>query len=126
MKSAIKNLLLTATTLILTLSTVITAEAQNPLKFERESVDLGRVGYKSTTSVTFRFTNVSPTHVVITDAETACGCTKVKFSSKPIIKGATDSLTVRFNAIDKGAFYKKIELVTSQGRQRIAIRGTVE
>ncbi|MDE6183603.1 MAG: DUF1573 domain-containing protein [Rikenellaceae bacterium] len=96
------------------------------LSFEQESLGLGRVRHKSRTEVVFRFSNNGEKPIVITGAETACGCTKVDFSSKPVMEGCSDSLTVRFHAIDKGAFYKKITLTTTGGRHTIAIKGVVE
>ena len=98
---------------------VATAGAASPLKFGDESRDLG-------TEAVFRFVNDSHMPVVITGAKTPCGCTKVRFPSRPVMAGAADSLTVVFNATERGAFYKKITITTSSGEQTLAIRGTVE
>lgn len=103
-----------------------TAGAASPLKFGGESRDLGKVARKSRTEAVFRFVNDSHMPVVITGAKTPCGCTKVRFPSRPVMAGAADSLTVVFNATERGAFYKKITITTSSGEQTLAIRGTVE
>ncbi len=100
--------------------------AGDGLRFESASLDMGHVRHKSRTEAVFRFSNNGEKPIVITGAQTACGCTKVGFSSRPVMAGESDSLTVRFHAIDKGAFYKKITLTTTDGRQTIAIRGVVE
>ncbi len=104
---------------------VATAGAASPLKFGDESRDLGKVARKSRTEAVFRFVNDSHMPVVITGAKTHCGCTKVRFPSRPVM-AAADSLTVVFNATERGAFYKKITITTSSGEQTLAIRGTVE
>lgn len=117
----IRPLAITAAVLCATAAT-----AQSPLRFENESRNLGVVARKSRTETVFRFVNDTQMPVVITGADVPCGCTKVRFSPRPVMPHATDSLTVVFNATDRGAFYKKITIATSSGRQTIAIRGTVE
>jgi len=97
-----------------------------PLTFESESRDIGTVARRSRTETVFRFINSSQMPVVITGVETPCGCTKVRFSQRPVMPGATDSLTVVFNATDRGVFYKRITVGTSSGEQTIAVRGKVE
>ncbi|MDE6482237.1 MAG: DUF1573 domain-containing protein [Rikenellaceae bacterium] len=107
-------------------SCIAVASAASPLKFESESRNLGRVARKSRTETVFRFVNDTQAPVVITGAKSPCGCTKVRFPSRPVMPHATDSLTVVFNATERGAFYKKITIATSSGQQTIAVRGTVE
>ena len=102
------------------------ASATSPLRFGADSRNLGKVARKSRTQTVFRFVHDTPEPVVRTEAISSCGCTQVRFSPRPVMPGAEDSLTVVFNAKERGAFYKKIIIVTSSGRQSIAVRGMVE
>lgn len=98
------------------------------LKADRNIVDLAKVKLKEKRTVLFPFVNNSDNPLVIIDAVTACGCTKVSFDKRPVMPHATDTIRVVFNAKERGAFYKKIE-IRSNAPEKItvfSIKGIVE
>lgn len=60
------------------------------------------------------FTNSGESPLVITDAKTACPCTKIKFPTTPILPNQTDSIRVVFDT--NGKYYwqdRTIELLSN-------------
>ena len=67
--------------------------AQPAVAFETKTYDLGEVGEKGgAVSRDFRFENTGDAPLVIIKAETACNCTKVRFSRKPVAPGDRKSV----------------------------------
>ena len=56
----------------------------------------------------FKFTNIGDQPLIISNIETSCGCTVPKYSSTPVKKGETGTITVEFNAAAAGPFNKVI------------------
>lgn len=72
--------------------------------------DLGSFGIKDKKTTSFTLINRSDKPIVITEANVACGCTKVSYSKKPVISNDSTVVTVIFSPKEEGSFYKKIEL----------------
>lgn len=91
------------------------------------TIDFGKIPLKSKTEKVIYFVNNSNRPFIITSAETSCGCTKVSYNKRPVQSMSKDSVIVRFDAKETGAFYKKILIKNNlpQGDIPISIKGTV-
>lgn len=107
---------------VLLLSSMAFAEG---LTFKCNEHDFEKIDYKGRKTATFYYSNQSDTPLVIVDAKTTCGCTKVEYPKKPIKPGESDSLTVTFLAKSEGAFFKSINIVTQKSTEKLTIKGVV-
>ncbi|MFI3320973.1 MAG: DUF1573 domain-containing protein [Rikenellaceae bacterium] len=102
-------------------------DTQKAMVFSNTEHNIGDIGIKDSEKVVFHFTNSSTKPFVILEAKTSCGCTVAKYSRRPILSGAADSVVVKFNPNETGVFYKKIVIKNSEGEsQTLVIRGSVE
>lgn len=103
--------------------------AQPAVAFETRTYDLGKVGEKGgTVSRDFRFENTGDAPLVIVKAETACSCTKARFSRKPVAPGQKGTVTVVYDpAKQNGAFLKAVKILTNTPEKQyiVTIRGNV-
>jgi hypothetical protein len=79
---------------------------------------------------TFRLTNTGNSPLVITDAQTTCGCTVPTWpKDKPIQPGESAEIKVEFNTAGKGGGrqMKDVTLLTNTavGREILKIKGIV-
>lgn len=77
---------------------------------------------------TFRLTNRSRETLFINEANSWCGCTVAKFSSKPILAGGSTSVEVSFDPKHRqGRFNKEIILILNNGKYyaRLVVKGAV-
>lgn len=91
-----------------------------------ERVDVGEVS--RTKNVSFYLHNLTDSPVVITKVEATCGCTKIKYSSKPIPPRDSTELSLKYTADkqDVGVFYKTISIYTTAEQRplKVSVRGT--
>jgi len=103
--------------------------AQPAVAFETKTYDLGEVGEKGgAVSRDFRFENTGDAPLVIIKAETACNCTKVRFSRKPVAPGRKGTVTVVYDpAKQDGSFLKAVKILTNAPEKQyiVTIRGNV-
>ncbi len=110
---------------------LILAQAKKPadvVKFNSESVDLGKAKMGNPVTATFTFTNTSKEDVVIEMVTPGCGCTKSDYTKEPIKPGKTGTITATYNAAAVGTFSKKVyvKLMGVDQQQELTIVGTVE
>lgn len=109
---------------------VVIAQQLSPLRFDTLQHDFGTISESGgEVSCSFRCRNVEDKPIVIVSASTSCGCTKVEFSSKPIMPDSVAEIKVRFNPMNyPGTFARKIVLVTDRGvlAERLLVRGQVK
>lgn len=110
------------TVLCLLISTIAIA---GDLSFKATEHNFGKVEYKSRTTATFHYTNNSKQPIVIVESKSACNCTKVEYSKKPIKPGESGTVSVIFTAKSEGAFFKSIDIVTQKGSERLTLKGVV-
>ena len=102
-------------------------DIKKALVFESQEADLGVMSIKDVKHTPFYYTNNSGKPVVIVGAKTSCGCTKATYSRRPVLVGARDSVMLRFEPNELGAFYKKVVLKDSSGETNIlVVKGSVK
>lgn len=121
--------LLTFCFIFLGLITVLAMQAdqQPDFKFEKETNDFGKIPQGTPVTYNFKFVNVGDQPLIITNVESTCGCTVPKYTSTPIKKGETGTITVTYNAAAPGAFNKALT-VKSNAKSSIKylyIKGSV-
>lgn len=85
-----------------------TVETDDALRFERTTLSLGEVRLGETRRISLTAVNISAEPLVVLDVTTACGCTKVDWSRKPIEPHGKTELRIAFTAEQEGVFFKKI------------------
>jgi hypothetical protein len=110
---------------------VISAQSKKPadfVKFNSESVDLGKAKLGNPVTATFTFTNTSKEDVIIETVTPGCGCTKSEYTKEPIKPGKTGTITATYNAAAVGTFSKKVyvKFMTIDAQQELTIIGIVE
>lgn len=103
------------------------ADQQPDFKFEKETNDFGKIPQGKPVSYDFKFTNVGEQPLIISNVESTCGCTVPKYTSTPIKKGETGTITVTFNAAAPGAFNKALTIKSNAKTpvKYIYIKGSV-
>lgn len=103
------------------------ADQQPDFKFEKETNDFGKIPQGKPVSYDFKFTNVGEQPLIISNVESTCGCTVPKYTSTPIKKGETGTITVTFNAASPGAFNKALTIKSNAKTpvKYIYIKGSV-
>lgn len=83
------------------------------IKFEETVHDYGKIEYKGNGTTQFVYTNVGDKPLVITKAKGSCGCTVPTFSREPLMPGAKDSITVKYDTKRPGNFSKSITVTSN-------------
>lgn len=73
-------------------------------KFEKESIDYGKIQKGSNGERTFVFTNSGDAPLIITNIKSSCGCTVPKKPEKPIMPGKKEKLRCLMTPIELVAF----------------------
>jgi hypothetical protein len=122
-----KLILLSAVVLAFTSMSSMIAVNPPEFKFEEETHDFGKIPQNKPVTYDFKFTNVGDEPLIISSAQPACGCTLSKFTSTPVKKGETGTITLTYNAAVAGSF-SKVTQVTSNAKtplKSIYIKGEV-
>lgn len=96
-------------------------------KFEKETIDYGKIAKGSNGEKTFVFTNIGNEPLVISKIQSSCGCTVPKKPEKPIMPGEKGEIKVSYNTKILGGFYKKITIFSNAKitRKAVTIKGNV-
>ncbi|MGB0879932.1 MAG: DUF1573 domain-containing protein [Polaribacter sp.] len=97
-------------------------------KFEKETIDYGKVAKGSDGARTFVFTNVGDQPIVITNVKSTCGCTIPKKPEQPIMPGEKGEIKVSYDTKRLGGFSKAITIFSNakSARKSLKIKGYVE
>jgi hypothetical protein len=79
-------------------------------KFEKETHDFGKIPQGKPVNVEFKFTNIGDEPLIISNIESVCGCTVPKYTSTPVLKGQSGSITVTYNAAAIAPFSKGLTI----------------
>lgn len=98
------------------------------VSFKTDTHDFGEIPQGKPVSVEFAFTNDGNESFVISDVVTSCGCTAPDYPKAPIAAGASSKITVTYNAANKGAFSKTINVKSNdlETAKILTIKGTVK
>jgi hypothetical protein len=87
------------------------AAANAPVfEFEESTYDFGKITAGEKVAHKFRFKNGGKTPLIVSDAQTTCGCTVPEKPEKPIAPGETGVIKVVFNS--EGKFGKQDKVIT--------------
>ncbi|MBS9774053.1 MAG: DUF1573 domain-containing protein [Tenacibaculum sp.] len=104
----------------------LTVNAQE-FKFEKETIDYGKIEQGSNGSRVFEFTNVGDAPLKIKDVKSTCGCTVPKKPEKPIMPGEKGQIEVSYNTNRLGSFSKAITIYSNakEERKMLKIKGYI-
>ena len=121
----------------LALSAFIFTQAQNTavqsnlakedrLKLTETQFDFGKIAQGKPVTHVFEVTNTGKESLVLENVQASCGCTTPQWSKEPILPGATQQITVGYNAASEGIFEKSITIFYDKGQMKsIQIKGQV-
>jgi hypothetical protein len=124
-----KKYILIATILV---NAVVFAQAGPKIEFKDKdnTIDYGKVTKEEDNGLrVFEFTNTGTAPLVITNAQSSCGCTVPSFSKEPIAPGESGKIEVKYN-MNPGPIRKTITIETNainaeEGRVVLKIKGEV-
>lgn len=113
-------------------NTVVFAQAGPKIEFKDKdnTIDYGKVSKDEDSGLrVFEFTNTGTAPLVITNAQSSCGCTVPSFSKEPIAPGKSGKIEVKYN-MNPGPIRKTITVETNainaeEGRVVLKIKGEV-
>ena len=99
---------------VLCLFTLSFAFAQSKVdevvKFNSETVDLGKIEQGHPATAVFVVKNIGTTPLVIEDAKPTCGCTIGDYTKEPIMPGKEGKITAQYNAAAVGPIHKTMNV----------------
>lgn len=98
------------------------------MQLSSSNIEFGEIqkGKESQKSITVTNTGNAP--LIIMDVKPSCGCTVPSWPKKPIMPGKSETLVFAFDAAEKGAFNKVVEVFSNDGsaaRKIIRLKGVV-
>ena len=96
-------------------------------KFEKETIDYGKISKGANGVRTFVFTNIGDQPLIISKIQSTCGCTVPKKPEKPIMPGEKGEIEVSYDTKRPGGFSKSISILSNAKNKRkiIKIKGIV-
>ncbi len=96
-------------------------------KFEKETINYGKIAQGSNGVKTFEFTNIGDAPLIISDIKSSCGCTIPEKPEKPIMPGEKGQISVAYNTKRIGGFSKTITVFSNASIERkvLKIKGNV-
>ena len=97
-------------------------------KFEKETIDYGKIALNSNGIRVFTFTNIGNEPLIISRVQSSCGCTIPEKPEKPIMPGEKGEIKVSYNTKKSGGFSKSITIFSNAKTERkvLKIKGFVE
>jgi hypothetical protein len=100
-----------------------------PIMTLRDSVfDFGSVPEGDTVTHVFTFTNTGTAPLLVTRANSTCGCTIPKWTTEPVEPGNTGEITVKFNSAGRPDHQSKEVTIfanTFPNEHKVRIKGNV-
>lgn len=96
-------------------------------KFEKETINYGKIDKGSNGERVFVFTNIGDQPIIIQKIQSSCGCTVPKKPEKPVMPGEKGEIKVSYDTKRVGGFSKAITIFSNAKtpRKMIKIRGYV-
>lgn len=97
------------------------------ITFDETEFDFGTIDQGTNVEHVFTFSNSGDVPLVITDANSTCGCTVPSYTDKPIAPGEKGELLVKFNGSGQNQVTKTISVIanTESGKEQIKIKAFV-
>jgi Protein of unknown function (DUF1573) len=103
-----------------------TASKTEVLSLRETSFNFGKIPQGRPVTHVFEVTNTGKEPLVLENVQASCGCTTPEWSREAIAPGATQRITVGYNAASEGVFEKSITIFYQKGQMKmITIRGEV-
>ncbi|MGJ8760245.1 MULTISPECIES: DUF1573 domain-containing protein [unclassified Polaribacter] len=96
-------------------------------KFEKETINYGKIEKGSDKERVFVFSNVGDEPIIISRIQSSCGCTIPKKPEAPIMPGEKGEIKVSYDTNRIGGFSKSITVFSNakEGNKVIRIKGVV-
>lgn len=78
-----------------------------------KQIETGDVPYGIPVERTFTVKNISDEPLILMEVKTGCHCTLADWEKAPIMPGETGTITVTYDALKEGQFYKVIAVNTN-------------
>ncbi|WP_299670893.1 DUF1573 domain-containing protein [uncultured Polaribacter sp.] len=91
-------------------------------KFEKETIDYGKIVKGSNGERTFVFTNIGDAPLIIKNIQSSCGCTVPEKPEKPIMPGEKGEIKVSYDTKRPGGFSKQITIFSNAKTPRKALK----
>ena len=102
------------------------ANKEDKLKLRETQFDFGKIAQGKPVTHVFEVTNTGNEPMVLENVQASCGCTTPEWSKEPIAAGASQQITVGYNAATEGPFEKSITIFYNKGQMKtIQIKGNV-
>ncbi|REC50219.1 DUF1573 domain-containing protein [Chryseobacterium pennipullorum] len=97
------------------------------VKWNKESIDVGKIPQGKPKLIRFEFTNTSSKPVIIQNVAPSCGCTTADYTKTPIQPGKKGFVEASYNAAAAGAFMKTVNVTTSDSKtpKTLSFKGVV-
>ncbi|WP_316739408.1 DUF1573 domain-containing protein [Pedobacter aquatilis] len=95
--------------------------AKAEFKFEAETHDFGKITVNKPVTYDFKYTNVGEEPLIITKAEASCGCTVPKYTTVPLKKGESGTISVTFSAAGAPQPFTKTVTITSNAKTPVKV-----
>lgn len=97
------------------------------MTFEEIEFDFGDLDQGTEVEHLFEFTNTGDTPLVITNANSTCGCTIPEYTKEAVAPGEKGELLVKFDGTGSGRVSKTVTLTTNteRGNELIRIKANV-
>lgn len=102
---------------------VANAQTSKPaeFKFNEETHDFGKVVLGKPVSFDFTYTNQGEQPLIISKAEGSCGCTVPKYTTVPLKKGETGTISVTFNPAGSPMAFTKTITISSNAKTPVKV-----
>ncbi|MEO9569833.1 MAG: DUF1573 domain-containing protein [Polaribacter sp.] len=96
-------------------------------KFEKETINYGKIEKASNGERVFVFTNIGDQPLIIKKIQSSCGCTVPKKPEKPVMPGEKGEIKVSYDTRRVGGFSKAITIYSNAKtpRKMLKIKGFV-
>lgn len=124
--------------MITCMATIVAANAQELAKnssnlmapafsWESTSHDFGKIEKGRPVTVVFKFKNTGNAPLLISKANSSCGCTASDYSKNAIVPGESGFVKVNYNAASLGTFSKTVTVYSNLGDipVELSIKGEV-
>jgi hypothetical protein len=99
---------------------------EDNLKLKETAFDFGKIAQGKPVTHIFEVVNTGNDILSLENVQASCGCTTPEWSKDPIAPGATQKITVGYNAATEGPFEKSITVFYNKGQMKtILIKGNV-
>ena len=113
---------------LLFIGLVCFSSSAQEFKFEKETINYGKILKGSDGVRTFVFTNVGDQPLVIKSIKSSCGCTVPEKPEQPIMPGEKGEIKVSYDTKRPGGFSKVITIFSNatSARKLLKVKGYVE